>query len=71
MGNGGSNRNVSMHMEGQGSSYSLLDEEKYKYFFILAQNSMYMICNGAIYVYVGYITTDPCVFSKMSFLGLN
>ena len=32
MGNGESNQIVSKHMEDQGSSYSLLDEENYKYF---------------------------------------
>ena len=30
MGNGGSNQSISRHMEGQGSSYSLLDEKKSK-----------------------------------------
>ena len=37
MGNGGSNRSVSRHMEGQGSSYLLLDEENSKYFLFRAQ----------------------------------
>ena len=47
MGNGGSNRSISKHMEGQGSSYSLLDEENSKYSFFLEQNPMYTGCNGA------------------------
>ena len=32
MGNGGSNQGISWHIEGQGSSYSLLDKENSKYF---------------------------------------
>ena len=42
MGNGGSNLSVSRHMEGQGSSYSLLDEENSKHAFLFFSTKPYV-----------------------------
>ena len=70
MGNGASNWRIYRNMEGQGSSYSLLDEGNYKYFLFWAQNLMYAGCIGATDVYTGCITIHLHVYSKLTFLGL-
>ena len=51
MGNGGSNWSVSRNMERQGSSYSLLDEENSKYFFVFEHK---ILCRSVLTVQDAY-----------------
>ena len=51
MGDGGSNQSVSRHMEGQGSSYSLLNEKKIQIFFVFEHKTQ---CMWIVMVQVAY-----------------
>ena len=65
IGNEGSNRSVSWHMEGQGSSHSLLDGENSKYFLIFEHKTwcMQVTLLQVVYTWVIYLW-PTCIFKK-------
>ena len=68
MGNRGFNKRIFHDIEGQGSRYLLLDWKNSNYFF-LAQNPMYMYCNGARCVYTSNITMTQVYLQKYILKG--